>query len=110
MRVCIIDAHNNRKYLEVPNNITIEELKKRCHITNINFSDIEFASNGNLLENGDSLDRYLFWDKEVYYINFFGLFDLDEGKHKCPYGCGRMIPDNYKGCSELLRDYPDFFK
>ena len=30
--------------------------------------------------------------------------------HKCPYGCGRLIPNTYKGCTELLKDHPDYFK
>ena len=33
---------------------------------------------------------------------------LGGGKHICPYGCGRMIPDQYHGCSELLRDCPNY--
>ena len=32
------------------------------------------------------------------------------GYHKCPYGCGRLIPNTYKGCTELLKDHPDYFK
>ena len=30
-------------------------------------------------------------------------------EHICPYGCGRMIPGSYKGCTELLQEYPNFF-
>ena len=29
-------------------------------------------------------------------------------KHICPYGCERMIPDKYHGCTELLRDFPNY--
>ena len=29
--------------------------------------------------------------------------------HICPYGCGRQIPDGYKGCKELLKDFPNYF-
>ena len=32
------------------------------------------------------------------------------GVHICPYGCGREIHDNYKGCTELLKDHPNYFK
>ena len=31
------------------------------------------------------------------------------GQHICPYGCGRYIPDEYKGCTELLQAKPNFF-
>ena len=31
------------------------------------------------------------------------------GQHICPYGCGRMIPDGYKGCTELLQERPNYF-
>ena len=29
--------------------------------------------------------------------------------HICPYGCGRSIPDDFKGCTELLKCYPNYF-
>ena len=31
------------------------------------------------------------------------------GEHICPYGCGRYIPDEYKGCTELLAVQPNYF-
>ena len=31
------------------------------------------------------------------------------GGHICPYGCGRIIPDEYKGCTELLQERPNYF-
>ena len=31
------------------------------------------------------------------------------GFHTCPYGCGRPIPDAFKGCTELLQAFPDYF-
>ena len=31
------------------------------------------------------------------------------GGHICPYGCGRLIPDEYKGCTELLQAKPNYF-
>jgi adenine specific DNA methylase Mod len=31
------------------------------------------------------------------------------GEHICPYGCGRYIPNEYKGCTELLKDQPNYF-
>ena len=34
---------------------------------------------------------------------------LKNSTHLCPYGCGRQIPDKYKGCSELLQAEPNYF-
>ena len=31
------------------------------------------------------------------------------GFHTCPYGCGRPIPDSFRGCTELLAVFPDYF-
>ena len=106
MKIFIFDSQNNKRALEVPYNITIRELKERCHISNINIVDIDFFFNGEILENDDSLSDYKI--EEGSWIIFLG--DFNGGKHKCPYGCGRMIPDDYKGCTQLLRDYPDYFK
>jgi hypothetical protein len=31
------------------------------------------------------------------------------GTHICPYGCGRQIPNEFKGCTELLAVHPRYF-
>jgi hypothetical protein len=31
------------------------------------------------------------------------------GFHTCPYGFGRPKPDAFKGCTELLQAFPDYF-
>ena len=108
MKIFIIDSQNNKRTLEVPYNITIRELKKRCDINNAYLFDIVFVFNGTILENDASLEFYGI--KEESQIIFFGDFNRHDSKHKCPYGCGRLIPDKYKGCTELLRDYPEYFK
>ena len=43
-----------------------------------------------------------------YWKNRFG--NGDYGFHTCPYGCGRPIPNSFKGCTELLAVFPDYFK
>ena len=40
--------------------------------------------------------------------NFLDFIHLGGGKHICPYGCGRMIPDGYQGCTELLKEFPNY--
>ena len=42
-----------------------------------------------------------------YWKNKFG--NGGYGFHTCPYGCGRPIPDSFKGCTELLAAFPDYF-
>ena len=47
-----------------------------------------------------------FWDN--FWNKLFGKMGL-YGFHTCPYGCGRPIPDAFKGCTELLQVFPDYF-
>ena len=43
-------------------------------------------------------------------INFVNKIGMKlAGEHICPYGCGRLIPDKYKGCTELLQAEPNYF-
>ena len=44
----------------------------------------------------------------IYFLNKIGL-KYSGGEHICPYGCGRLIPDEYKGCTELLQAKPNYF-
>ena len=44
----------------------------------------------------------------IYFFNKIGL-EYSCGEHICPYGCGRLIPNNYKGCTELLQAKPNYF-
>jgi hypothetical protein len=48
------------------------------------------------------------YDK-IYYEEFASGGGPLPTTHICPYGCGRQIPDNYKGCTELLKDIPNYF-
>ncbi len=44
----------------------------------------------------------------IDFVNKKGL-KYSGGLHICPYGCGRFIPDEYKGCTELLQAKPNYF-
>ena len=44
----------------------------------------------------------------IKFIKKIGL-EYSCGEHICPYGCGRLIPNNYKGCTELLQAKPNYF-
>ena len=63
-----------------------------------------FGFLGNLFKNTFGILRDIFgnfWNKK------FG--DGNYGFHVCPYGCGRPIPNAFKGCTELLQAYPNYF-
>ena len=57
----------------------------------------------------------LLWNTFGILKNIFGNFwknkfgDGNYGFHTCPYGCGRPIPNAFKGCTELLEAYPNYF-
>ncbi len=103
-RITITNAKNISQNLEVPNNITVRELhEKYCKAIGRNLGIYEYAFNGVILEDYNRLCDYDIEDGDI--INYFG----DSGTHLCPYGCGRQIPNEYKGCSELLKDQPNYF-
>ena len=59
----------------------------------------------------------LFWlikeEYKSFWNNFWGGLSGKMGLygfHTCPYGCGRPIPDAFKGCTELLQVFPDYFE
>ena len=63
-----------------------------------------FSFYGNLLKNTFGILKDIFgnfWNKK------FG--DGNYGFHVCPYGCERPIPNAFKGCTELLQAYPNYF-
>ena len=33
----------------------------------------------------------------------------NESTHICPYGCGRQVPNEFKGCTELLQARPNYY-
>ena len=69
-------------------------------------------------KSGSTIEQWNNWNKgnNLWKCDFCGFrsdtcldfTQLGGGKHICPYGCGRMIPDQYHGCSELLRDCPNY--
>lgn len=87
---------------------TIFELKKQ-YAKMINERSVffpQFNFIGEVLEDNKTLDYYLIEDGDVI-LSYEG--PRGGGGHICPYGCGRIIPDNYKGCTELLKDLPQYF-
>ena len=72
------------------------------------------SSNDCWKKGGSTIEQWNNWDKEwkcdycSFKSNTFLDFTQLEAKHICPYGCERMIPDKYHGCTELLRDFPNY--
>ena len=74
------------------------------------------GNSGECWRNGGSTkEQWNSWDKEwkcdycSFQSNtFLDFIQLEGSKHICPYGCGRMIPNKYHGCTELLRDLPNY--
>ena len=33
----------------------------------------------------------------------------NKSTHICPYGCGRQVPNEFKGCTELLQARPNYY-
>ena len=104
-----ITNHSGRAYiLHASGSDTIFELKKRYAkmINEGSYSFLQFTFCGEDLKDNKTLDYYEIKDGDVI---FFNERVRGGGGHICPYGCGRIIPDNYKGCTELLKDDPQYF-
>ena len=102
MEVIIIDVRGNKTKLYVQNDLSIREVKRLS-----GFQNCDFWSDGEVMR-----DEFNLSDNEVENGDIIIAMKppQEAGGHICPYGCGREIPDNYKGCTELLREHPNFFK
>ena len=98
--------------LDVPENITIKELRRRLpdHGGHLIY-DGEEIFDGRLsdydIQDGDEIivddyqqhDTFLEQNREI----------KNESTHICPYGCGRQVPNEFKGCTELLQAKPNYY-
>ena len=79
---------------------------------NLDYCIATFKSRGKILNSPKFIEKNV---KEILpsgsVINYITKRNLvySGGEHICPYGCGRYIPDEYKGCTELLQAKPNYF-
>ena len=107
MQIFIRDIKGREIKLHVSEDLTFREVKEKYYSSLGYFTDVQFKYDGEVPKDEKRLCDYDIEDGDVItaaHIRYSG-----GGGHICPYGCGRKIPDNYKGCTELLKDYPNYF-
>ena len=107
LKVFIYDERGKRIILEVQKDITVRELnEKYCKAIN-SFQKYEFIFEAEYIDYNSRLSDYDIGYGEAIIAKT--TCKGGGGFHICPYGCGRQIPDEYKGCTELLKDKPNYF-
>ena len=84
--------------IDAPLNLDLENVSFRFGSKILNFSKFIEKKVKDILLSG-SVIKYIIKKNLTY----------SAAGHICPYGCGRYIPDEYKGCTELLQAKPNFF-
>ena len=79
---------------------------------NLDLGNVSFKCRGKILNSSKFIEKkvkdLLESGSLIIYIKKIPM-TYSGGQHICPYGCGRYIPDEYKGCTELLQAKPNFF-
>ena len=107
MKIFIRDVEGRKIELHVSEDLTFREVKEKYYSALGDFTDVQFKCDGVVPKDEERLCDY---DVEDGDIIMASPYARGGGGHICPYGCGREIPDNYKGCTELLKDHPNYFK
>ncbi len=119
MRIVIsfFTSERIQRKLDVPENITIEELRDeffpRIGLSNYrgplfiirNWKEKEIF--GGRLSDYDIKDGNLIFVPSE--MRGEGGEIENESTHICPYGCGRQVPNEFKGCTELLQARPNYY-
>ena len=78
----------------------------------LNLGHVSFRFRGKILNSPrfreKNVEEILPSGSLINYVNR-KILTYSGGLHICPYGCGRYIPDEYKGCTELLQAKPNYF-
>ena len=125
MRIFIVfHGSGIERKLDVPENITIEELRDEF-FPRIGLSNYR----GPIIHNGEEIVGGRLSDYDIEDGDKIIVFDDDykekmlgedkftaivreiknESTHICPYGCGRQVPNEFKGCTELLQARPNYY-
>ena len=107
MKIFIGDIKGREIELHVSEDLTFREVKEKYYSALVDFTSVQFLYNGEVPKDEKRLCDYDVEDDDI--ITAIPR-SKGGGRHICPYGCGREIPDNYKGCTELLKDHPNYFK
>ena len=109
MKIFIHDMRGRRRQIElhVSEDLTFREVKEKYYSALGDFTDVQFKCDGEVPIDEKRLCDYDIEDGDIIIASPYARAG---GGHICPYGCGREIPDNYKGCTELLKDHPNYFK
>ena len=110
-----------KRKLDVPENITIEELIDEIGLPDYRgpiIHDGKKIYGGRLsdynIKDGDKIivldDDYKEKMLEKHKIIAIGVRETEnKSTHICPYGCGRQVPNEFKGCTELLQARPNYY-
>ena len=101
--------------IEVPEYISVFEMHEIfCKTSGYPMRQhLQYLYRGKVLDYDSDLSDYGIKDRDI--IEFIDRNEYRAGggegggSHICPYGCGRQIPDGYKGCTELLQAKPNYF-
>ncbi len=115
MRIVIsfFSSERIQRKLDVPENITIEELRDEF-FPRIGLSHYR----GPIIHNGEEIFGGRLSDYDIKDGNLIfvpsemrgeGGEIENESTHICPYGCGRQVPNEFKGCTELLQAKPNYY-
>ena len=117
MEIRFYDEAGMKDTMCVEPNSIIKDVLKEFLVRNDCFEDPDspmysFRCNGKLLNSPKFIDRRINslvrTGGTIIFLKKVGL-TYSPGGHICPYGCGRLIPDEYKGCTELLQAKPNYF-
>ena len=114
MRIKIRNGPRRTVELEVSNDITVRELIfKYCEYIGLMNENVILIYDGMKLKFERKLSDYDIEDGNVILAKPRVLAAITREfpgpTHLCPYGCGRQIPNDFKGCTELLEAIPNFF-
>ena len=108
MQIFVHDTKERMIKLHVSEDSTFREVKEKYYSAIGDFTDVQFKlKHGVVPKDRKRLCDYDIEDDDVIIAQ---IPARGGGGHICPYGCGREIPDHYKGCTELLKDHPNYFK